>query len=400
MKNNKFVTKRVKIFLLMAFVFVGFIFQSCNEKDEEINPEADSSIEFVAAYNPNEGALIGEEYATALLTISKGELQYSTLCSYYAKSNNLFTYADMGKGNFVMGLHDDFNESNGSNDWVSQGLFYEIENGNNQLLPLIEPSEDSDYPYFVRGSEAISENAYVFYLSATNDKYYGDQYKDYLLRYNPASMDYKMAINPDGFVLSQPEVGNDTETSKYSNTFFVSNDGRYVYGRLQAYGVSGGSIHWDYEILFRYDFDTETYTRMGGPEDAGSSILGVTSDDSYLYYWDGIYKNQNLSTGQVNELSDGNTSVAYPIQWNTKGYCQGSTTGIYYYNIISGTSHKVVDEYGTADSQFDESGEHILFSLVGDEMNYLCRTHDYNEDTGWDTLASFPKAFHHLVLVK
>ena len=398
--KNKHSVSVTTITSLVLLLLVGFIFQSCKKKDEEVNPEPASSIKFIAAYDPADGAVIGDEYATALLTISNGELQYSMLNSYYAKYNNLFTYADMGKGNFVMGLHDDFNESNGSNDWVSQGLFYEIENGNSQLLPLIEPSEDSDYPYFVRGSEAISENSYVFYLSATNDKYYGDQYKDFLLRYDPESMDYKIALNPDGFVLSQPEAGDDTETSKFDNHLFVSNDGRYVYGRLQAYGVSGGSLHWDYEILFRYDFETETYSRMGAPDDAGSSILGITSDDSYLYYWDGTYKSQNLAMGVVTGLADGTTSDVYPIQWNTKGFCRGATTGIYYYNILNGTSHKVVDEYGAADSQFDESGEHVLFSLEGDEMNYLCRTHDYNENTSWDTLAGFPKAFHHLVLLK
>jgi len=398
--KNKHSVSVTTITSLVLLLLVGFIFQSCKKKDEEVNPEPASPIKFIAAYDPADGSVIGDEYATALLTISNGELQYSMLNSYYAKYNNLFTYADMGKGNFVMGLHDDFNESNGSNDWVSQGLFYSLTNSDSQILPLIEPSEDSDYPYFVRGSEAISENAYVFYLSATNDKYYGDQYKDYLLRYDSESTDYKTAVNPDGFVLSQPEAGDDTETSKFDNQFFVSNDGRYVYGRLQAYGVSGGSIHWDYEILFRYDFDTETYTRMGAPDDAGSSILGITSDDSYLYYWDGNYKSQNLATGVVTELTDGTTSDVYPIQWNTKGFCRGATDGINYYNILNGTSHKVVDEYGAADSQFDESGERILFSLEGDDINYLCRTHDYNENTGWDTLASFPKAFHHLVLVK
>lgn len=400
MKNNRFLTSKTSTALLVLFTLTTIMFSSCKEKDEDINPDNSSSIRFIAAYDPDEGALMGDQYATAMLSFSEGAVEYSKLNSYYAKSNNLLTYADMGKGNYAMGLHDDFNESNGLHDWVSQGLFYDITNDSEQILPLIEPSEDSDYPYFVRGSVAISENDYVFYLSATNDKYYGDQYNDFLLRYDPSSKDYKMALNPDGFVLSQPEAGSDTETSKFTNVFFVSNDGRYVYGRLEAYGVSGGSIHWDYEILFRYDFETDTYTRMGAPGDANGSILGITSDDSYLYYWDGVYKNQNLATGQVNELTDGSTSTVYPIQWNTKGYCQGATTGIYYNDILNGTQYKVVDEYGTADSQFDESGAHILFSLEGDEVNYLCRTHDYNENTGWDTLASFPKAFHHLVLVK
>jgi len=388
----------------LTIVILILVLNSCVKDDEEEPDGGDTptttSIKFMASYNPNSQNLLGEDYLTALLQINNGELSYSQLTAYYPKSNDLWRYADMGSGDFAMGLHDDFNESNGVTDWSAQGLYYNIDNGSNDILPLVAASEESDYSYFSSGTVKMSENGYVFYISATNDIYYGDQYKGYLVRYNSADKSHKVAVNPDAFVLSQPEQGSDTETSLFTSLFFVSRDGRYVYGRLEAYGVDGGSLHWDYRIIFRYDFETDTYTRMGAAGDSQSSFLGITSDDSYLYYWDGSYKVQNLTTMEVSEFTDGSTGTHYPIQWNQQGFCMGATTGIYYYNILTGTNYKVVDEYGVDNSQFDASGEHIIFTLEGSETNYLCRTESYNENASWDTLASIPYAFPDIVLIK
>ena len=159
--------------------------------------------------------------------------------SIYPYGDNFLRNSDFNKNVLAMGLHYDIYQNMG---YGSKGVFVDIASGDTTVLPMVGPSEDSDYSYFLSSSAKVSDNDMILYLSATNDKNYGDEYRPYLIRYTTTDNSYKVALSPKGFVVNQPEKDDDTETGQFRKNVSISSDGRYAYEVLEAYGVSGNSM--------------------------------------------------------------------------------------------------------------------------------------------------------------
>jgi hypothetical protein len=383
--------KKINVFYLLAVLFVACIVVSCETEDDLGNGDDSNSIEnmsLIAFYEPDDLYAMGDQKQLAKLEVDNGELSFSSFESVYPEGDNFYKNADLSGDFLALALHNDFDDG-----YSSLGVCINIATKDIFNLPLVAPQQDSDYAYFQSGTARVSENGYVVYSSATNDKHYGDEYRPYLIRYNTQTNEYQLAISPENFVLSQPEKGSDTETGQFNRTLYISPDGRYVYGVLEAYGVSG-NIHWDYDILYQYDFENEEYMRLGEEGDDDVSIVGLTADGKKVVYMnDGETKIHDISTGLVTQrdLYFGGSSI--PKQWNNDGLCRSATTGIYYDDFVNDAEIKVLNEYGTGNVFFSENGQNIYFTMDGSETNYFCRTQGLLENSLYDTICALPKEF-------
>jgi hypothetical protein len=382
--------KKLSIILIAVLVLLVH----CDKSSTKSEKDNDESVQFLAFYEPGEDQLLGENKQIAQLSIADNECNYSGFLSIYPYGNNFLNNSANNNNILAMGLHSDFND-----DRSTQGVAIKISDKSQDYLPLVQPEHDSDYPYFLSQTVRVSDNGMILYMTATNDKSYGDQYRPFLIRYNPETKEHQVAGSPKSFVLNQPEKGNDTETGQINRAVAISPDGRYAYGVIEAYGVSG-NIHWDYEILFQYDFETEQYKRLGDEDDSDASFIALTRDGKYIIY-------SNRSERKIYNLQTETTSVVsisgygpIPIQMNNYGFCDNSTTGIYYYNYLQNETVKVIHAYYTSNAQFSEDEESIYFTIKGSDENYLCKSIDLQEDTEWDTLATIPKEFSDIKLLK
>ena len=376
-------------FFVILLIFILFSCESENsstEANDDNSPgNGNSYPEFLAFYEPEGENIMGEEKQLVLIQVQNGETNYSSFYDLYPYGDDFFRNSDFNENILAMGLHYDLYDDG------SRGVYIDIENGEHTELPMVGPSQDSDYSYFLSSTSRVSENGMILYLSATNDRHYGDEYTPYLIRYNPEENTHKVAVSPESFVLNQPEKGDDTETGQINRNVYISPDGRYAYGMIEAYGVSG-NIHWDYEILFSYDFENEEYTRIGEEGDADVKFYGMTRDGkNILYSNDGIKKIFNIATQATSEFNFTYGSI-YPIETNDNGFCDTKTTGIYYYDCINRQEINVIHSYNTEHAHFSKSGDFLYFTLEGSDK-YICRSKDLAEDTEWDTLGTVPKEF-------
>ena len=381
--------KRTYLILFLA----TFLLMNCDSSTKSKNKDGES-LSFLTYYYPGNDLLLGNEKQLVLLEIEDGEVNYSSFMNIYPYGHNFFESADINNNSFAMGLHSDFNEG-----YSVKGVFVDIVTKTQYNLPTVGASEDSDYPYFQGQTAKVSDNGFVLYLSATNDKYYGDEYRPYLIRFDPKTNEHKVAISPNSFVLSQPEKGGDTEAGLINRNVFISPNGRYAYGHINAYGVSG-NIHWDYEILFQYDFETDQYERLGEDGENHVAFHGLTNDGKNIIYSSSYVKkiyNLDTKTSTTTELYIPGFTAA---QINNYGVCDDGTTGIYYYNYLNNNTVHVIDTYRPKFVHFNDEGNSIFFTLEGTENNYICKTQDLQENTTWDTLATVSKEIYGTMVIK
>lgn len=270
-------------------------------------------------------------------------------------------------------------------------------------LPLATPKNSNYYSFFNGRTQNISDNGYVIYISGTNNIHYGDEGRRFLMRYNPSNESVISIPSPVDFALSQPERGSDTDFGQYNTNIFASTDGRYAYGHIEAFGTEGGGIHWDYEFLFQFDFESLTFTRLGDVEDDNVSIYAMTLDRNYLIYTnDGVMKMLNIRTGAISYPDpDMNLINVQKNSWNNNGACVGTTSGkVFYKDFVNDTETIVCDAYGRIrNAMFSESGEQIYFIIDRDER-HLCLSENLTEDSPYDTLCIVPSEFYDFVLIK
>ncbi len=386
----------------LGFLFLGLIFlasSSCN-KDDDItkdsnNPGLSEDVEFLAYYKPGTENVLGSEKLIALISVSNGELSYSAFLNAYPQ-NGMLDNCDINDNIMVLGLK--------ASDFENNGAYMELNDPSAYYLPLVEPSGSNDYSYFQPATGDVSDNGYIIYSAATNDASYGDEYKPFLLRFNPDDNTTDIASSPTSFAVGQPEQGSDTEVGQIARTIFASPDGRYAYGSVDALGTEGGSIHWDYSILFKYDFDTKQYTRLGGSEDNDVTILGMTSDRRYILY-SNHSKTQvlDLNTGNITETSMNVINVKKNA-WGINGPCVGTSNGdLYYKDFVNNNEYIVCSSPGYGwiyNTMFSKSGNNIYFLLEGNTENYLCVTNGIEEGSSYDTISPIPLEFKDMVMVK
>ncbi len=392
--------------ILIAVCVLVCIVQSCIPQiggdDPEKKQDADESKFLVLLQNADGN--IGEGSSLSLLTVTNGVPVYEHLQFLYP-SRNLRDNVDINNGRVAIGLHYDFNTDGKSR--TSIGAWFDFDGTTWEELPLLSSGSENRYSYLDVGTVKVSESGHVFYLSSSNDSWYHDQYRASLVRYDPETKELKQANSLDGFVLEQPERGLDTETAIHGTLFFPSNDGRYVYGYARAFGVDFGSYHWDYEILYRYDFETDSYTRLGNAADKHVGILGITSDRQYLAYSttvDGVYYRNLVHTSSntvIETTLSGGQAYNNSTRWNGSGYCSGETNNtIGIYNMLAGTSHDISTPTRPNLSQYDADGNRIYFMIDDYSGKFLCRTSDNSAEATIDTLCMLRSDVDEFLVIK
>lgn len=386
-----------RLLFISSFLLLIFVFSNCSDDGNPVDPnDSKNSTEasFLAFYKPSSTKILGESKLIAKLTVKGKEINYSAFLNAYPDGDGLVNHCDIQNNLLAMDPY--------WRDFDNKGIYMELDAENAYYLPLVDPSQDSDYSYFNSGTAKVSENGYIIYSSATNDKYYGDEYRPFLVRYNPSNDQTDVAISPKAFALGQPEKGSDTEMAQFNRNIFCSTDGKYAYGHLEAYGTEGGGIHWDYDILFRYDFDAKEYKRLGDSDDDDASIIAMGSDRNWILYSNhSDYKVLNLTTGNITTTTM-NTINVRKNSWGKNGACVGSTSGkLYYKDFVNDREIVVCETEGSpSNAMFSEKGDKIFFTLSDYTNKYLCVTESLEEGCNYDTLGTYPTEFYDMVLIK
>lgn len=388
--------KKSLIFLLGGLLLA---FSGCEKEDNDLSNNNDSgnlkNVEFLAYYKPGTENVLGNEKLIALITVEDGVLSYSAFLNAYP-DNSMIENCDINDR--VMVLGPDWR------DFDNKGIYMNIDDPSAYYIPLVEATGNNDYSYFQTQTGDVSDNGYIIYSSATNDASYGDEYRPYLLRFNPSDNTTDIAKSPTSFALGQPEQGDDTEVGQITRAIFASPDGRYAYGSVEAFGTEGGSIHWDYEILYRYDFDSEEYTRLGDSDDNDVFIKGMTSDRRYILYSNhDDTKLLELATGNIT-YTDMNTVNVKKNAWGLNGACVGTSNGdLIYKDFVNNNENVVCSSSGYGwiyNTMFSKDGKNIYFLIEGNDQNYLCVTDGINEGCSYDTISSVPLEFKDMIMIK
>lgn len=394
MKN----TLKNMIIILMGIVF----FIACKEDDPENNAN-DSELKFLLL-NYSENNKLETGAYISLLEMKKGEPEITPLAEIYP-IYPLSGHVEIENNRVVMGLHSDFNTDGKSRRYV--GIWFDVLSTTWEELPLLPSGSESRYSYFDYNTGKVSKSGYIFYLSSSNDISYNDQYRAGLVRYNPETDELTTAISPVSFTLGQPEKGWDTETGIFGLQLFPSNDGRYVYGYIRAFGVDGGSYHYDYEILFKYDFQLEKYTRLGDSSDKHVKIYGINSSKTELFYSsiiDGIYemRSVNIETNSVKTLTTkGSENRSNTCFWNSNGFCAGQSNNIIaVYDLINDSKHEIRTPSTPYSAQFSPNGEKIYYMTMSSVGNYLCKTSDTSTTATIDTICAISTSVQEFLIVK
>jgi hypothetical protein len=381
-----------KMNLGLAFIFCMLILAGCDEDDVSLNES--NNVDFLALYKPGSEQILGADKLVAKLSLQNGELSYSSFLDVYP-GTSMTTDCAINNNKMAMGLF--------WRDFDNQGIFMEMDNKNYEHLPLASPKNDNYYSYFDGRTQNVSENGFVIYISGTNNKSYGDEARRHLMRYNLVSGELISIPSPVAFALGQPEKGNDTDFAQFNKNIFASKDGRYAYGHIEAFGTEGGSLHWDYEFLFQYDFENMEFSRLGDPDDSDVSIYAMTSDRKYIIYANnGVMKMLNVESGVVS-LPDPSMNLVnvQKSNWNNYGACVGTTNGyVVYKDFVSNKEIDVCDVSGRVkNTMFSKSGDRIYFVIDSDEK-YLCLTEGLTENSPYDTLCIVPQEFYDFILIK
>lgn len=387
--------KRLLSFSLLFMLI--FVILNCSDDGNPVDPNDtinSAEASFLVFYKPSSTKILGANKLLVKLTVKGKEISYSEFLNVYPDGDGIVNHCDIQNNMLAMDPY--------WRDFDNQGIYMKLSDNNYEYLPLVDPSSDSDYSYFNGRTANVSHNGYIIYSSATNNKYYGDQYRPFLLRYNPTDGKTDIADSPKQFALSQPEKGSDTEMAQFNRNIFCSPDGKYAYGHLEAYGTEGGGLHWDYNILFRYDFDAREYKRLGDSSDDDVSIIAMGSDRTWILYFNGNdYKVLNLTTGNITYTTI-NTVNVKKNSWGKNGACVGATNGkLYYKDFVNDQEIVVCETEGTPyNAMFSQNGDKIFFTLSDYSNKYLCITESLEEGCSYDTLGTFPTEFYDMVLIK
>ncbi|MBN2648948.1 MAG: hypothetical protein JXR50_04310 [Prolixibacteraceae bacterium] len=389
--------------ILIAVCVLAFFMFSCDESDDGNGGNNGNETKFLVLHTNNLGKVDDGAYLS-LLTVNNGEASYTHLHDLYQYGYYLYNNVDINNGRVAIGLHANFNTDGKARRTV--GAWFDIDGGEWEELPIL-PSGDGRFAYFDVATAKVSKSGHIFYLASSNDMYYLDQYRATLVRYNPETGELLSSLSPGSFAVAQPEQGWDTETAMHGVPFYPSDDGRYVYGFARAFGLDGGSYHYDYEILFRYDFETDSYTRLGNVDDNHVRVLGITSDRQYLAYTstvDGNYYRNLVNTTTNNVIQTtltGGQAYDHTSRWNKSGYCAAATNNkIGVYNMVEGTSHDINTPSRPYHAQYDTDGSRIYFMLDTYDGKYLCRTSDNSAEATIDTVCVLQSDVNEFLIVR
>lgn len=401
------------IFYVFGITALLVIINTSCEKDDT-GPNLSSEFDFIALHLEN-GTL--EQPYFSLMRIRDGEPEFTHLSDVYpfdfdsSPQNHESRWKSrlhQGSGKLGMilprGLSEQITNQFGEELTVWTGAWMNMPEGSTNELPLLNPCTDfgydadcSRYSYTRRHSVRIGKCGNVFYLASSSYKAGGwhEEPRYRLVKYNPGSGDYKISPLISDWTLSQPEINPDTYgLAGISEEIYPSSCGRYVYGRTQAWGISGGTLISSRGIMFRYDFENGEFSRV---ENVGYGFnpMFVTRDDRYVVYRDASDGNQNkmvdLQSGQVRQLE---TTFGPSHQTGTNNFGILGTAyplrEFRYYNAVNDEMIRVPVPDHITSLQFSADGTFAYFRYRLGDKNYLLRTSDLTENATVDTVAVLP----------
>lgn len=408
---NKMKTKIVITTILLSFLihscisFGGYIDPENNDpgidEDDETEIIEGEEAKFLLLHQ-NDMGVIGEGSFMSVLTIKNEEAEYQKINLYPLLT--LRDIVDINNERVVIGLHYDFN-TNGES-YTYTGAWFDIGSSTWEELPIL-PADEGRYAFYQGTSNKVSKSGHIFYFASTNNSTYHDDNRYTLVRYDPKTKELKQALSPKQFALLQPEKGPDTETADLEYAIFPSDDGRYVFGYMLAYGIDGGSYHYDYKILYRYNFDTDNYTRIGNPDEKSVTVIGMTTDQNNLAYYSSVENNYtcnlvNTSTNKVIQTKlFGGQAYNNMSRWNDTGYCSGETDkSIGIYNLLENSYSEIRTQARPYDAQYGKDGSQIYFMINGDDGKFLCKTSDNTPEATIDTVCALQSNVHEFMVVR
>jgi len=352
-------------------------------KGDSVQAEKFMSLHF------NEEGKIGEGAYISTFQVVKDECAFEFVENVYYV--NACAFGDIA----AMGLHGDFNHRNtidASQEMRSaktRGAWFDTGENVPKWLPELPAPGEREFTATSRASIQVGSCGNIFYRTMhKSDYYFTDDDKYYLVRFNPKTGErvFTDGAGRDNFVNSQPETssGYGAVWGVFGGTVYSSACGRYVYGTIRPWSYYAGQ-HYGAgpHYLFRYDFETGQYRRLGLPGEVNITLVGMTQDSRYLVYRvGGDTKTIDLETEQVTVLQGHPTVSALPRSlFNKSGYLQ-KAINMDFINVITGERHEIqmpwTNYHLNGGPQVSSDGNHFFFMLQNDATLYVTR--NFNSD--------------------
>lgn len=346
----------------------------------------------------------------SLLNIINGEPNFTHLTDVYPYYTTSF-YAwkqSFHQANGVLGftLHSDLSETV-TNDYgqegpVWTGVYMDMRDGEVHELPTLNPCLDFGYDsgcgrfsFTQRNSVRIGKSGHVFYvaMSQYHSATWHEEPRYRIIRLDPQTGEYEVSPLISNWTLSQPEINANIYGLASIRDLLPSADGRHVYGITSAWGISGGNLIGSHALLFRYDFDTEEYSRVDEVP-YNISLIGITADDRNILYWDADFDRYRYDThtGQSIRLDEANPGFSYQTMMHNQGGIGGAypLRQLWHGNIIEDKIYKIPVPNHPDKPVFSADGSQVYFRYRNSEINYLLRLNSLTEDATVDTVAILP----------
>lgn len=381
--------------------------------DDDTNGEVVSGEHDLLAIHRNADGEWGEGAYISRITVQNGECQFTLLHDVYPDRAGTTGYNRPGTieihGHRVaLGLHNDFNDEVPETGQIgthrTRGGWFDLDGNLFDYLPLVPAENQYRFSYITRDSVRVAPSGHVFYRSNTNDRNYMDHLRNWLIRFNPADGAMDQSPEADNFAAAQPETSDNVDGGVFESPVYSSPDGRYAYGVIHPYGVSGGQLVWEGRFMFSYDFEENVFDRLA-PGDVGVTLYGMTADGHRLVYMvDGVNKVLDLQTGQRNELINltGVLSAdSLSTTWNSAGFLRGGNNEVRFFNVISDQLISIPAQGTTDMPQMSADGKRAYFTYRNHvPNNYLYMTSDLTSNAQLIEVCPLPVSVAGILVVK
>lgn len=403
--------KKEIVYLPAIIICLTLFTWSCESDDTSPSGDFSSQHQFVAMHwNADSNA---PPYFS-LLNIDNGEPDFNHLTDvypYYTTSFNAWKQS-FHQANGVLGftLHEDLSETVTNNHgeeltrWT--GAWMDMRDGEMHELPTLNPCFDfgydsgcGRYSFTRRNSVRIGKSGHVFYVAMSRYTAGGwhtePRYR--IIRLDPQTGEYEVSPLISGWTNGQPEINAETYGLASIRDLLPTADGRHVYGITSAWGISGGNLIGSNDLLFRYDFDAEEYSRVDEVP-YNISLIGITADDRNILYWDADFDRYRYDThtGQSIRLDEANPGFSYQTMMHNQGGIGGAypLRQLWHGNIIEDKIYKIPVPNHPDKPVFSADGSQVYFRYRNSEINYLLRLNNLTEEATVDTVAILPQNVH------
>lgn len=401
------------IYTIISVVGVMMICSSCSSSVTGSSDEISPGYSFIAMHWDEDS---DERPYFSMMNISNGEIDLTHLTDVYpsaslASPSNFTSWKQsFHQANGLLGftLHRDLSETV-TNDYGEEfirwtGAWMDIGDGEVHELPKLSPCTDfgysatdcNRYSYTRRNSVRTGKSGHVFYIaeSAHHSATWHHEPRYRIIRLDPQTGEYEVSPLISDWTLSQPEIDADRYGLASITELFPSACGRYVYGRTAGWGIDFGNLIASHALLFRYDFDTEEYSRV---EEVpyNISLTGITADDRYILYSNRNDRNNyryDTQTGESILIEEAGIGYSYQTMMHNNGGIGGAypLRQLWHGNIIEDTIYQIPVPNHPDRPIFSADGTRAYFRYRNCENNYLLRLNDLTEEATVDTVAALP----------